>query len=438
MILRFIFLFICLTYFPSLYSQSYNKKDDTEILESARAFYSAIELYSGKNGKEDKNLYGQILKYKDGDDAVFHANDLFGTRPRGQNFDNWMTYLDNIDNDYENNIEVSYSDVQLLNCFETRNGFNCAIVSVKKSLKYKDNYKTETEFILINLNSKKISEVVFPDFYTEKGGTCNSPVESNRKEKQIETRREADRYFEQKNYSKAKELYTSIKEDFSDATVNSKIDECNKFLSLENYLKEADNAFTNKKYDAAKSLYLKILNEFPQADKLPLNEKIKQCNQEINEQIYRRNIEYGDYYFQKGIYNQARSYYQLALQVKAGDQYATNRYNEAKKDDPNLALQEIRKAVDLAESGKKNYGKAFKIMSEYEQSNLLTTENYYFLTVMMFKRFESVRDEMNYSKKDCDNYLNIYVKKLKEKNSRNPYPEATFLIEEVINKRYQK
>ncbi len=438
MILRPTLLLICLSIFSSLYGQSSsNQKNNVEIIESARAFYSAIELYSGKKGKEDKNLYGQILKYKDGDDAVFHANDLFGTRPRDQNFDNWMTYLDNIDNDYDNDIEVDYSNIQLLNCFETRYGFNCAIVSVQKSLKYKDNYKTETEFILINLNNNKISEVVFPDFYTTKGGTCNSPEDEHPIEKQREAKREADTYFEQKNYAKAKELYISIKNLYNDETVLSQIAECTKFLSLENYLKDADAAFTYEKYETAKSLYLKILDEFPLSEKLTLNNKIAQCNQKIKEQVYKRNIEYGDYYFQKGIYNQAIYFYQLALHDKPGDQYATTKYNEAKKADPRLALQAIKKAISLAEANDKNWGISFKIMWEYEQSGLLNAENYYFMTMVLDEKNKYVRKEMGFKGRDFKNYLNIYAAKLRTASNRENYELGLNFLNYNLAKRHQ-
>lgn len=437
MIWRLFLFAICLSHLPSSYSQSNNQKSDAEILASARAFYSAIELYSGKKGKEDKNLYGLILKYKDGDDAVFHANDLFGTRPRNQNFDNWMSYLDNISDDYENDIDVTYNNIQLLACFETRYGFNCAIVSVQKSLTYKENHKTELEFIFINLSNLKISEVVFPDYYAAKGGRCSSPDELHSKKKQIEIKRQADFYFDQKKYFKAKELYTSLKEEFNDIAAISRINECNQFLSFENYLKEADNAFANKKFDAAKSLYLKIFEEFPQIDKLLIAEKIKQCDQEISEQIYRRNIEYGDYYFQKGIYNQARYFYQLALQSKPGDIYATNKYKEAKKDDPGIALQAIKRAISLAEADRKNWGIAFRIMWEYEQSGLLNAENYYFMVMLLDGRDKYVKKEMGFKFRDFQNYLNIYAVKLGDISTKEGFEKGIKFLNYNLNKRYQ-
>jgi tetratricopeptide (TPR) repeat protein len=434
-------------FFSSTEAQNLNEK---EIRASVAGFLSAIALYSnckctGIENLRMKTRISEMHDSRDLRDLMF--NDLFSSSTSGGKLEDhlsWDEYLDNIETNFKNEIEVKFDpkNISVLNCIINDGADKFVFVTVDKSLRYKDIPEmTYTLLISVNLDDGyKIKDITSPRLY---GGNCNIGSDNTDLSKEITILRSlANDYFAKKEYINARNLYRSLLEKLpTDLTAKGRLDECENYLSYQKLIDNAQLLITEKKYQEAKNVYTEALRKFP-GNTNEIHLKIAFCDEQIKIEFLNKNIELGDYYYRVANFEQARKYYSTALSYKPNDPSTLLKIENSKKSDRSFVLQEIARAVRLAEAGKKNYGEAFRVMIEYEQSRLLTTENYYFLTVMMFKNNGDVKKEMSYSNEDCSNYLNIFVKKLKDKavNERDyeMREKANFLFDEVINQRYQK
>lgn len=444
----FLSLFSTLAFWGN--TQNLSKQEINEIAASVGAFMSAVRNYSNCQcvGTQLLNHVADITDLHDGSDLRdLMFNDLFTASISGDKMDDyfqtWDSYLEKIRTDFKNEIRVEFNskNISVLNCIVTDRGKGFVFVTVDKTLFYKDRPNMIYTLLLsINIQNHKIKEVTSPRLYQ---GNCNIGTDNTEVSKEIAILRNlANDYFSKRDYLNAKSLYSSLLNKLpTDLTAKNNLQECEKFLSYQNLIEKAQMLMRTKKFEDANIVFREALDNFPE-NKTELESKIAFCNEQLKIEASNKSIEMGDYYYRVANYEEARRYYTNALSFKPNDVSTLQKIENSKKSDRSFVLQEIARAVRLAEASKKNYGEAFKIMSEYEQSRLLTTENYYFLAVMMFKNNRDVKKEMGYSNEDCSNYLNIFVKKLKDKaaNERDyeMREKANFLFDEVINQRYQK
>src|SRR5690606_25323877 len=153
---------------------------------------------------------------------------------------------------------------------------------------------------------------------------------------------------------------------------------------------------------------------------------------------YAAMIKNADYFYQGNLYNKALEYYQSALEFMPGDAYALAQVQLCQNRGLETAREEIRRAIRLAEAGPQNYGKAFKIFYTYEESGLLTAENYYFMAMMLDGRERSVRNEMGFSNRDFRRFMYIYCPKLRKASEREKYEKGLDLLNYILSEKYQK
>jgi tetratricopeptide (TPR) repeat protein len=416
-----------------------------EVKKSINAFTSAIEMYSSCKKDEVAERYIQVIELVDSLQATnFMCNDLFafGINPdTTENYDNWGTYLDKIQFDFQNNIDVDFANVSVINCVDDNKGKFYTCATIDKTLIYNNEKYTCTIYLWVNLNNGgAIKEAVSARYFKKTDTICHIGVDNSDVLNQANLlRTKADDYFQnKKDYIAAKKSYAAILNILPEnSTIKNKIEECDKLITYETLLKNAEQKFANKKYSNAKEIYIELLTD-EKSDKNLIRKRIMLCERGIIEKNYNEQINVADYYFHVANFEKAREYYKKALNYKQDDAYALSQIEKAEVGDKTFVKSEIEKAVKLAESGKRHYAEAFKIMTKYELSGLLTTDNYAFLTLMMLSKNKDIRNELHYTNKMFNNFFNIYVKKLSDKNKIHPTSQSSFLLDEVVNKRYQK
>src|SRR5690606_20095288 len=91
-----------------------SEKEELVVMEQARALCASIEAYSGAKGsREQSKRYTEILDFFNREANKVHANDLFVTNQYGSAERNIIGYLAEIDADYQNAIDVSYSGFEV-------------------------------------------------------------------------------------------------------------------------------------------------------------------------------------------------------------------------------------------------------------------------------------------------------------------------------------
>jgi tetratricopeptide (TPR) repeat protein len=388
-ILNLIFLFL---YFNG-FSQTLTQEQKNIIIERVQGFDAAFQEYSGPKGDSDPDLYTQILNFKDGQDPQQGmANDLFNsTDTLSLDF---MRYIDDIDLIYNYKLGVTYDNdnIKVLDCIQVKStdtgNVSFAFVSVNKTLNYGEKKKTVTEIIAINLRNYKIPDVFFP--YSK--GLC---------------------------YDQIRSLPANTDQPIIEQPV---IPEKYKVA-----VQQANDFYTNGEYMLAKNQYELIIQKFPRdSQKNHLQDEVDLCNTDITNELYNKMMGRANFYYNKGIFTKAISFYNYALRYKPNDPDALAGIDKC-KDLTNSVLidQKIRSAELLETQGQSNYGTAFIMLTDVEPSDKLGSADYYFMVENLYQRNPVVMAEMNYSDDDCENYLNIYRYKLRLASNREKRAEVT-------------
>ncbi len=445
--LFFSFLIISLSFIGVTLSQSLSDTEFEKIETSVTIYTKLLETLSRCKGNNSLNLENDVLKRNDGKNLKnLIYNDLF----ENESEEGYMEYiqigkyLNDLEFKFKYNIEVEFSNMSIIDCKTINENYFFAIVAIDKELSYQGKKNKCPLLIFVNLKDYSITQIVKPDFFIKEKKQCWEQVpELNINDEVRQFRIEADKYFAQKDFLHAHNLYKLIVQKTpNDLTASKKSEECSKLITLQNLLVEADKNYREEKYETALSLYTRILNSQLKADKQNIENKIQLCGAKINEQQYIYYIGKGDGHLRVVNFEEARKNYYEALKYKPNDNYALKKIEQSKLNDKTYAKNEINKAIKLAEAGKRNFGEAFKIICEYEGSGLLTIENYYFLTLMMNNRNDNVKNYMNLNNRGCDYYLRVFSDKLRSKANIEPntliQKKAFRLLEEIINERNQK
>lgn len=441
-----IIISISIFFHHSSFSQTLSENNKNEISELARAFFSSIEIYSGPRARIDGDSYNRIFEFFNKNSNKIHAYDLFKENVLVGSDKNITGYLQDIESDYNNEIDVQFKDIKLVPCVIKSRGENYVAVRVKKILVYKGVTKEAEETVFFNIGNSdehfKVNEVVFSNIFNESNCLDNVISDQNKIDlKQLkfsQQLKQADLTFHNKNYTAAKYLYTTLLEENKEKDyLNRQIATCNTFITMETYLEKANYLFINNKYEDAKEFYEIILKDYSTGNSFVL-QRIDSCKIKIRETKYKKMIELGDYYYNKGLYANASEYYRNSLEFIENDKYGLSQIEKCRRGDPRYARNEIDRAIVLAETSKKNWGIAFRIMFEYQTSGLLKAQNYYFMVMVLDGKDKYVREEMDFKHRDFQNYLNIYAAKLRKESSKENYEKGLDFLNYNLNKRYQK
>ena len=440
------FLLILLSKSKDVSSQSLSD-DEYEKVEKAVTDYTGLfELLSKCKGNNAVNLVPELLKQNDGrnlKNSIY--NDLFADESDEGYRENIEIgeYLTNLETRFQFNIDVVFSNMSVINCKTVNDNRFFALMTVDKELVFQGKTKKCSLLFFVNLKDYTITQITSPYLLIKEKKKCWEQVpEINITDEIRRLRTEADKYFGQKDYLRAQNLYQVIINKVpEDLTVLKRADECTKLITLQNLLTEASEFYNEGKYESSLRIYTRVLNTQSNADKADIEFRIRLCKDKFNDQQYGYYIGKGDAYLRVTNFEEARKSYIKALEYRSNDNYALKKIEESKLNDKRFARNEISRAIKLAEASKKNFGEAFKIMCEFEGSGLLTTQNYYFLTLLMSNRNENVKNYMNLNNKDCGYYLKNFSISLRVWADSEPNTEirekALQLLDEVVNKRNQ-
>ncbi len=454
--MRSIRLILCFI-FLSLISEAVTltKEQKRQLSTCAESYFSALELYS--NG-QDPNQRSKMMSLVF-EDAFFrsnHFNDLNPFLSIGElkAYDRPNTsigdYLDIIQKKFDLKVTVEFSKKNTIDCIDGQVG----VINFDKKVTYKGITITFSEVILISLPPNendgagyKISEVLSAEDYKGENNTCSNYIDVSQDKSELnEKSKVAYISFENGDFLNAKNVYEYIlSKNPNDSYSKNKIDICRKSLTRIDYFNKANSLFIQKDFETAQYWYQKLLTEYPDDIAIKnIQNRILASKQGRIDENYRSAISKADENFSKSDFNNARFYYDQALQVKNGDSYASSKLEEAKVKDDRYADGEIKRVVQLASQSNKYWGEYFKVLMKYEgygNHTRLKTKYYYNMVLLLNSYDKSTMDEMNFSRKDCRSYCKIYCKKLNDLYFRETDPnmkdEIRHLLDNVINNNNQ-
>ena len=387
--------------------------DEEVIKEKVQAYTALLQQYSMTRGKNDSNLYCNLIALKDGHDMQQNvANDLSNeSNDKHVHFGAYITQIDKIPDD---SLVVNYDNdhMQVLDCVVTMHtdtgDVRFKYVKFNKTLSLNGRTKTFTEIAAVNLKSGKIPETYFPDDPAFQNTSC---------------------------YTQVKTFGTQDEPEAASGPV----------VVIQKYrpaIKQADALFDNGRYELAINQYQSISLKFPAESKRDnVGNKITLCRSAIetrdNSLLYTKMMNYANYYYNKGIFNRAGEFYESAIRYKPNDSYALAGINRCRNAGaPQQVISIIRNAEQLETTGPNNYGRAFRALSDVEPSGMLNAADYYFLIENLYQKNPIMMREMGYTEEDCENYLNIYRYKLRIAGEREDRVEvrndALMLLNDII------
>jgi len=349
-----------------------------------------------------------------------HAFDLFNNEEKDEL--NAESYLRIIKTVYGNKILVDFENLHVFSCTTVINGVQFAFATINKKLEYIGN---RTEFknkeknvkVLIGINVSKpeykIDLVVFPEEYISHDKGC---IIDEKQDGQnalfLENITIADLAFNKKDYISAKQFYEKAAlYKPNDAKAISQLSKCNSIINFESCQANADKYFSEGNYSKAKEMYVKIVNQYSEKKDLALN-KIKDCDEQIRLQNYSEFKKTGDDFYNKQFYSAAAENYRSALKYNPNDTYSLDMIKKCDNADKTTAINGINKARNLVSKNEKKYfPEIIKILTYYEPSGLLTGQDYYNLAAILDVAYGNVNNFMNYSKRQSYHLAKEYCLK---------------------------
>lgn len=423
--LRKIILLCCLF----LVCYSANANDDVRLKALINDYFSLIQSYSYiVAGKTPVHYKTEIFQLFD-ETAISgydYASDLFNNDD--QNGLSLNLYLTHIEKRYENKIAVQFDNAHYFNCTAHIEGKKFAFISVEKTLEYIGDKHIETSRkktvkLLIGVdvtsNIYKINMVTFLESYISPDPSCRIDIKQDRRDVFFaENISVADAMLKKGSYVTALNFYEkALKLRPGDKSTIRKIEQCNAYVTYDNFKAEVETAITQKRYSLARAALKKIENKFPDKQDY-VDRKYKECLSGEKKQEYLQYRKAGDEYYKKGFNESAKKMYEFALKYYPADNYCLGMLKKCRYASPEKIRKEISKAVYLAEE-KRELVEAFKILSYYEGSGYLNGQNYYFMAMMMAGRDKKVHKYMGYTKKQCDDLAMEYCVKAIKKGDKN-------------------
>lgn len=209
--------------------------------------------------------------------------------------------------------------------------------------------------------------------------------QADKQDKDFNTKvRNGDRNYAQKNYAQAIQDYKdALKIKPSEQYASQRIEELNKLIADQQKLEadrkakqdaynaaiaKADNLLKNQQYDQAVLVYKEALSYKPD-EQTPFNkiDEISKIKKEKEKEAnYKKTISSGDNYFGQKQYEQSKSYYAKALELKPNDKYASDQIAKIDK-----AISDQLKQLADAKARQDAYDKA---VADAEKN--LTLKNY--------------------------------------------------------------
>lgn len=433
------------------------EKQKENALITFNAYREALKQFSNGNSLKSSDIRKLEYKlldiadsnYSDGQTHFYDVNlfqnrdDIYGDEDLAP----WQIYLDIIKNDFNNELEVDFENVNVA-CIENGN----ISVQFDKKLQYKGKTEKISEIAIISLPNEennspgyKIKFIYSAPYYRNISSTCKDQIKVTEQDAEIEQKtRDANNFFLNKDYIRAKNLYEYInKKNSGNNYISKQVEQCNLYIKKSDYSNKAEEYYNNVDYKKAQYWYEKLLFEYPgDLSTDIIKNKITDCKQKYIEQQYTENIKLADAAFHKSDFDNARASYEKALIIKPGDSYSRQHLEKAKELDDNFARKQIDTAINIYYYNG-NYGQYFNILRKYEgygNHKRLTAKQYYFIVMFLDLQKDAFKRQAGLDESACRQYCRIYCKNLKDALYREPYFEFSDDANRLllkINKRNQ-
>lgn len=335
--------------------------DKQVVKRQISEFFSAFKTYA--NSKNKNQIASSHIKI----DGLFegsefpHIDDL----PNGDASDTkeLQIYLNAISNEYNNQLKVNFSNLEILDCEETKSGIRFATASFTKETSYKGKVKTYQYVAKFNLNTSppKINMILL----AEESNKCSIDTENK---VLTQLKENAEKLFEASNFEEASAEYQKYLDVEFDMEILAEKAKCDSRINAQVFEKKGDDFADNKKFDEALEQYTQALSWYEESQVLP--NKIEFCKVEIEKMkdpCYANKDEYvlamnsAEESFSDRNYDYAKSQFEKALDLcdLKKKKYIQSKIASCKE---NIAIQKIKKQAEFA-INKGNYAQA---KSSYE------------------------------------------------------------------------
>ena len=403
-------MFLCSTMFFNTVYGGIKKENVRAFIQS---YQEQLALYCECNTDENIGQYKKALlnlhdpSNREGE----YAFDLFGDE--ALEFSDFQSYLQEIKNKYHNEVTVTFDDDQLYiyDCIDRIDNKKIAYATVRKTLRFQSLKRTITLLIALNVTNEEYSifSVSIPEesngIYSKCNITHDHYIRDDFSELYLNF---GTHFYREKEYITAKEWFEKVLSFQPGNKVASiKIDSCNIHITCDEYLEYARSKMKLEQFSAAKK-HCKNMADLCPLLKGNAEDNIKKCDSAINFTKFDFYLNDGNYLYQKGFYTAAVKSFKKALTYLSDDNYCGKMIEKCIEAN-DTALNTINRAIYDAEQGKK--AQAFKTLSYYEESGLLTGENYYFMAMMMNSKDDKVAKQMNYTNAQCRHLAREYCLK---------------------------
>jgi len=360
-----------------------------------------------------------------------------------------INYVTILGEDYRAKIKGEFIDksIQIDDCYLNYSGAKTYLVSIKKELSYKKITREFNFIIGVSLETQYpirfvlFEEVAKVDSKIAKTKTC---FKSSRQQEIIEVKQrqfkllknKADNFYKNKDYYNARETYKkALLLDNSDLDLVDGIRNSNYFIT-KNLKQVIENLIANSQFKKALVELNSYANNTSHKNQWYL-EKSKFCEEKLeiandNYQLNRANILLKNYQSKKALV-----IYNTLLDSKHLDiKYIKNQIIKCKESDPNYVRNALTKAYNAAVKSKKNYLETFKTYSKFQNSGLLTGEQYYFMCLMMINKHTTIAKPMGFSRNQARLLSRSYFYKAKNLGINVSYLETQIFTKNIeIKKR---
>jgi hypothetical protein len=240
-----------------------------------------------------------------------------------------VRYFNIIREKYNQKLLVSFDSLSIFPCREEEERQQFAIVRLSKKIWFANKTSNHIEYMVMNLASFKITEVVFPHaFKNGRYKPCSTELTFNLKS----LFEQADKYLQNKNYKIATLILEHIllldPGNYAASSILLKIKDRK---TPEYYLSRIKQYEQNKQWESVRETYLLIATDYPDYQPEMIQRLIETSTQTMNAEYYNLNMNYAHFYFQNSDFSQSEIFLKLSLQYKPNDVEASNLLKEIRR-----------------------------------------------------------------------------------------------------------
>lgn len=403
-----IFFFLFIFSFFLFDSYKVNASFDKKQVEILVSLYEELLITYSNAPNEDVADSKRMDLYKLFEvPQLEHAFDLFNNEEDDEL--NAESYLRIIKTVYDNKILIDFTNLHIFSCTGNINGVQFAYATLNKKLEYVGNKnefinKRKNVKILIGINVSKpdykINLIVFPEEFKSPNSGC--VIDEKQDEQNVlfgENFALAELSLKREDYISAKQFYEkALLYKPLDSKILLQLSKCNSIINYESYQTNAEEYFSEGYFSKAKELFEKIVSQYPDQKENALD-KIKTCDDQIRLKNYSEYKKMGDDGFNKHFYGAASENYRTALKYNPNDPYSISMIKKCANADVSRAMNGIKKARELISlQNKKYFPEIIQIYTYFEPSGLLSGQDYYNMAAILDVAYGNVSNTLKYTK----------------------------------------